>query len=130
ETDHRVDEYALGCTLYEMLTGDVPFKGATSAATLTKHVFEAVIPLHKKRPDLDIPAALEAVVLKAMAKKPDERYPSMLQLLEALDGAAAGLGPAAPASGVRLTPRGSSEEGLGAVARRGTGGATPSPSAA
>src|SRR5205814_3060111 len=56
ETDHRVDEYALGCILYEMLTGEVPFKGQTSAATLTKHVFEAVTPPRRRRPDGDIPA--------------------------------------------------------------------------
>src|SRR5207302_5707260 len=71
DTDHRVDEYALGCILYEMVTAEVPFKGNTSAATLTKHVFEAVVPLRRKRPDLDIPPSLEAVVMKTMGKKPD-----------------------------------------------------------
>ena len=56
ETDHRVDQYALGCILYEMLTGDVPFKGENAPKTLTKHVFEAVVPPSKLRPDLDDPA--------------------------------------------------------------------------
>ena len=104
ETDHRVDEYALGCILYEMLTGEVPFKGVNSAATLTKHVFEAVVPPRKKRPDLAILPSLEAVTLKAMAKRPDERYPSMLELREALDQAALDLPGSVPA-GVRRTPR-------------------------
>jgi serine/threonine protein kinase len=89
ETDHRVDEYALGCIMYEMLTGDVPFKGETSAGTLTKHVFDAVVPPSRFRTDLTISPAIEAVTLKAMAKKPDERYPSMKELLEALDAAGA-----------------------------------------
>jgi tRNA A-37 threonylcarbamoyl transferase component Bud32 len=88
ETDHRVDEYSLGCILYEMLTGEVPFKGTNSQATLTKHVFEAAVPPSKRRPDLDVPPTLEAVVLRAMAKKPDDRYPSMRELVEALDQAA------------------------------------------
>ena len=57
ETDHRVDEYALGCILYEMLTGEVPFRGTNSAATLTKHVFEPVVPPRKRRPDLTMEQA-------------------------------------------------------------------------
>ncbi len=85
ETDHRVDEYALGCMMYEMMTGEVPFRGDTSAGTLTKHVFDQVVPPSRKRPDLAISPALEAVVMKTLAKKPDERYPGMKELLEALD---------------------------------------------
>ena len=85
ETDHRVDEYALGCMMYEMITGDVPFRGETSAGTLTKHVFDQAVPPSRKRTDLVISSALEAVVMKTMAKKADDRFPSMKELLEALD---------------------------------------------
>ena len=88
ETDHRVDEYALGCMMYEMLTGDVPYRGESSAGTLTKHVFDPIVPPRKARPDLNIPPTLDEVVVKAMAKSAGERYASMKDLLDALDGAA------------------------------------------
>ena len=51
--DARVDQYALGCIMYEMLTGVVPFLGDRPAQTLTKHVFEPVIPPRKRKPKLD-----------------------------------------------------------------------------
>jgi serine/threonine-protein kinase len=84
ETDHRVDQYALGCMMYEMLTGVVPFLSDRPAQTLTKHVFEPVIPPRQRKPELDIPPALEAVVLRTLAKKPADRFPSMRELEQAL----------------------------------------------
>src|SRR5205814_1862930 len=91
DTDERVDEYALGCILYEMLTSEVPFRGANSAATLTKHVYDAVVPPRKRFPDIYIPEVLETVTLKALSKRPEDRYRGMRELLEALDAAGAGL---------------------------------------
>jgi tRNA A-37 threonylcarbamoyl transferase component Bud32 len=87
ETDHRVDMYALGCILYEMLTGDVPFKGENAPKTLTKHVFEAVVPPSQKRPDLEIPRVLEKIVLCMLQKKPGDRYADMRELIGALEAA-------------------------------------------
>ncbi len=84
ETDHRVDQYATGCIMYEMLTGVVPFLGERPAQTLTKHVFEPIIPPRKRKPELKIPASLEACVTRAMAKKPEARFPSMKELEQAL----------------------------------------------
>jgi serine/threonine-protein kinase len=84
-TDHRVDMYALGCILYEMLVGDVPFKGDNSTKTLTMHVFDAPEPPSKRRPDLQIPAALEAVVMKTMNKKPTDRFADLRELMNELD---------------------------------------------
>jgi serine/threonine-protein kinase len=84
ETDHRVDQYALGCIMYEMLTGAVPFLGERPAQTLTKHVFEPVIHPRKRKPDLNIPASLESVVLRTLEKKPEKRFPSMRELEQAL----------------------------------------------
>jgi serine/threonine-protein kinase len=84
-TDHRVDMYALGCILYEMLIGEVPFKGENSNKTLTKHVFESVTPPSQRRPDLEIPPALEAVVLRTLEKKPNDRYGDMKELMSELE---------------------------------------------
>ena len=84
-TDHRVDQYALGCILYEMLTGDVPYRGATPTKTLTMHVFDKILPPSQKRPDLQIPPAIEKIVLKTLEKKPGDRYPGLRELMVALD---------------------------------------------
>jgi serine/threonine-protein kinase len=84
-TDHRVDMYALGCIVYEMLTGEVPFKSDTPTKTLTQHVFEKVIRPSERRPDLEIPPALEAVVMRALQKKPDERFADLKEMIAALE---------------------------------------------
>jgi tRNA A-37 threonylcarbamoyl transferase component Bud32 len=84
-TDHRVDQYALGCMLYEMLTGDVPYRGATPTKTLTMHVFDKVVPPSQKRPDLQIPPEVEKIVLKAIQKKPGDRYADLREMMVALE---------------------------------------------
>jgi eukaryotic-like serine/threonine-protein kinase len=70
--DYRSDIYSLGCCLYEMLTGTVPFTGATPVAIAYRHVREDPTP--PRMLNADVPAPLEAVCLKAMAKLPDNRY--------------------------------------------------------
>lgn len=84
ETDARVDQYALGCIMYEMLTGVVPYLGERPAQTLTKHVFEALVPPRKRKPELKISAAVDAVVTRTLGKKPEQRFPSMRELEQAL----------------------------------------------
>jgi predicted Ser/Thr protein kinase len=83
-TDHRVDQYALGCILFEMLTGHVPFEGPTPAATMLMHLTKQPVPPSKDRPNLGIPRELDAIVLKAMAMEVADRYPSMKELEDAL----------------------------------------------
>jgi eukaryotic-like serine/threonine-protein kinase len=107
ESDHRVDQYALGCILYEMLTGDVPFKAENAPKTLTKHVFDPVVAPSKLRPDIAIPAVVEDIVLRMLQKKPADRYADMRELIEAFEAALgkldAGQAPARrqPVEGVR-----------------------------
>lgn len=90
EVDARADIYALGCLLYEMLTGDVPFHEGSVMVTMTAHLTKEVVPPRKRRTDGAISTALEAVVLRALAKEPADRYPSSRAFAEALIAATSG----------------------------------------
>ncbi len=82
--DVRLDVYALGCTAYEMLTGEPPFVRETTLDVLTAHLEQLPSPPSKTAKAPQIPAALEQVVMRCLAKNPEDRFASMAELEAAL----------------------------------------------
>jgi len=93
--DHRVDVYAVGIILYELLTGRVPFLADTFMGTLTKHMFEAPPAPAAVAPGVMIPPDAEAIILKALQKERDYRFQSMGEMANALRAVGTGAAPVA-----------------------------------
>jgi len=87
--DSRSDLYSTGCLLYELLTGRPPFTGDSPVAIAYQHVRENPVP--PSRVDPDVPAWADAIVLKAMAKSPADRYQTAADMRADLQRAASGM---------------------------------------
>jgi len=83
--DRTTDVYALGCVVYEMLAGMPPFKGSTPQAVLAQHAVNAVPSLQLS--DAGLATSVERVVMRALAKEPDDRFQTASELAQALAGA-------------------------------------------
>ena len=97
--DHRTDIYSFGVMAYEMLAGVQPFSANTSAAVMAAHMTATPEPLPGRRPD--VPSALAAVVMKCLAKRPEDRWQRMDDLLVALDAVSGPQSDARAAAGFR-----------------------------
>ncbi len=84
EIDARSDLYTMGIIMYEMITGTLPFVSKTSQGYLAQHMVAPPRPIREIRPDLALPLQVEAVLMRALAKKPEERYQNANQFIEAL----------------------------------------------
>ena len=88
QVDERTDQYSLGVVLYELLTGEVPYPGSNPMAVAMRHLRDPVPSARGKRSE--VTPRVDAIVGRAMAKRPRDRYPSMEAMAAALEAALAG----------------------------------------
>ena len=101
EVGPAADQYAMGVVLYEMLTGDIPFGGTSPVGIAMRHVAEDVPP--PSRVNAAVPSRLDQVVATATTKDPQQRYPSVSRMAQALRGSAPAMPPAEVASPAAAT---------------------------
>ena len=94
KVDARSDVYSLGCVLYEILTGEPPFVGDSPVAVAYQHVREDPVPPSRRHSDIS--PEMDAVVLKALAKNPDNRYQTAAEMRADLVRVHSGEAPDAP----------------------------------
>ena len=95
--DGRADLYAAAVILYQMVTGDIPFRADSPMAIVSRHLVEAPVPPSKRRPDLRLPKIIDDVVLRGLEKEREMRYPTAVAFREVLEGVlGATSGPATP----------------------------------
>jgi tRNA A-37 threonylcarbamoyl transferase component Bud32 len=96
--DGRADLYAAAVILYQLVTGDIPFRGASPVETVSRHLTETPVPPSLRRADLPIPAAIDALVLRGMEKERERRFPTATAFRRALEEVLESAGGRVPAS--------------------------------
>jgi len=85
--DARTDQYSLGVLLYELLTGEVPYPADSFMAVAMRHLRDPVPSVRERRPD--VPERVDEIVARAMAKRPEDRFPSTEAITAAIEAALA-----------------------------------------
>jgi TolB-like protein/Tfp pilus assembly protein PilF len=114
ELDGRADEYSLACMVYEMLAGQPPFTGPTWESVVHQHLAVAPQPVANLRPS--VPAGATAVLARALAKSPADRYPSAGAFAKALAGTSRETAAQPPRAGLRPATLRAIAIALGALA--------------
>jgi serine/threonine-protein kinase len=89
--DERSDLYAVGIVFYELLCGVPPFVAADDFDLIAKHLDEPPAPPSQAEPEADIPPALEAVIMRALSKRPSQRYRNATEMAQHIEAATVGL---------------------------------------
>jgi len=89
DVDHRADIYSLGVLMFRSLTGQYPFHGQTTAATMISHVQQPIPRMADVWPDLELPPGLEEVIRRCLSKAPQERYQDIGSLVADLSSCSA-----------------------------------------
>ncbi|MDP6114703.1 MAG: protein kinase [Planctomycetota bacterium] len=100
--DARADIYSLGCTFYHMLSGKKPYPGAAMMEVMMKHVTAPIPSVLDERED--VPADIDEIVKKMLAKKPDDRFETVAEIMNSLSGFVSAMSGEVPAMTESLPP--------------------------
>jgi len=135
-TDRRSDIYSVGVLTYQLLTGTLPFEGKTAGALLMQHVHEAPPPMSAKGYGDRVPSGIAGVIMRALAKDPADRFPSLAGFVDALTQASVEAGLLSDARALLLStvwgdelaaPGSALSELLGSSSRPGKSVSRPAP---